>query len=320
MPIVVNTGTIAPPPPPPAPSGDSGVATDLLALTWTGWNGDSWAVQGDQLSKAAMERYGRVGFGMPPVQHFFTESATLDGATWNGYRVPARPFGFPVFVTGSTPTEARAEQSRFMATLRPDKEGTLTVADPAGNRRYIDLRYIGGADDEFDSSDYALYWYSHKLQMQAEQPYYYGDPVHLEFVSDENVNFFGGGTGTQAPLFYIGSSQTTGNAIVTNPGDVDVFPIWKLHGPFTSATLTVGGATIEYPVSVASGHWIQIDTRLKKQLIVSDAGVNKWGSAGAVAFAPIPASASTQLSLSLAGSDAETMVEVDFTPNFFRAW
>lgn len=319
MPIVVNTGTAVPPVTPPTPP-PSYIPTDLLSLSWTGWNGDTWQVQGDLLSKAAMERYGRVGFGMPPVSHFWTESATLDGATWDGYRIPARPFGFPVFLTGTSPTEARAEQARFMATLRPDKQGTLTVADPTGARRHIDLRYLAGADEEFDSSDYALYWYSHKLQMVAEQPYYYGDPIPLTFVSDENSNFYGGGVGTQAPLFYIGSSQTTGNAVVPNPGDVDAWPVWKLYGPFTSATLTVGGSAIVLPFAVTAGHWVQVDTRPKIQTIVDDLGVNKWGSAGAVAFAPLPFSASTEITITLAGSDPDTKVEVEFTPNFWRAW
>lgn len=321
MPVVVNLGTDTPPVTPPEPPvGNPAIATDLLALTWTGWNGDTWEVQGDSLSKAIMERYGRVGFGMPPIEHFYTQSATLNGTTWNGYRVPGRPFGFPVFVTGSSPTEARAEQARFLTTMRPDKVGTLTVADPTGARRYIDLRYQSGADGEFESSEYAMYWYSHQLQMLAEDPFYYGDAIPLEFVAPGNVNFYGGGDGTQAPLFYVGESRTTGNAVVPNPGDVDAWPIWTLHGPFTSATLTVGGATINFPADIGAGHWLKIDTRLKNQLIVDDLGANRWNDAGAVAFAPIPASASTQLGLTLDGSDVDTKVEVEFTPNFWRAW
>lgn len=315
MPIVVNTGTVIP----PTPSPD--VASDLLALTWTGWNGDKWDVQGDRLSKATMERYGRSGFGMPPVQHFFTESATTDGAVWNGYRVPGRPFGFPVFVTGSSSSEARAEQARFMATLRPEKQGTLTVADPSGHRRYIDLRYLGGADDEPESSDYALFWYSHKLQMFAERPYYYADPIVLTFDSADPVNFYGGGVGTQAPLFFINSSQTTGNAVVTNPGDVDAWPVWKLYGPFTSAVLSVGGAQIVYSEAVASAaHWVEIDTNPKRLTVINDLGVNKFAKATTLNTAPIPFSASTPLALTLNGSDPTTKVEVAFTPNFWRAW
>ena len=318
MPIVVNTGSSTPPvTPPPVPSY---IATDLLSLTWTGWNGDTWDVQGNHLSKATMERYGRYGFGMPPVQHFFTESATTDGAVWNGYRVPGRPFGFPVFVTGSSPTEARAEQAKFMATLRPEKIGTLTVADPSGARRYIDLRYMGGADEEFESSDYALYWYSHKLQMLAEQPYYYADPIVLTFDSEDPVNFYGGGVGTQAPMFYINSSQTTGNAVVTNPGDVDAWPVWKLFGPFTSAVLSVGGVQIVYSEAVTSTHWVEIDTNPKRLTVVNDAGVNKFAKATTLNTAPIPFSASTPLALTLNGSDPTTKVEVAFTPNFWRAW
>ena len=321
MPIIVNPGLVTPPTEPAPTAGPNPwLATDLLTLTWTGWTGETWTVQGDTSSRAIMELEGRAGFGMPPVTHFFTESATLDGATWDGYRVGARPFDFPVFVTGASATEARAEQARFMATLRPDQQGTLTVADPTGRRRFIDLRYMSGADEEFRSSTYGLYWFSHKLKMVAEQPYYYGEPIPLTFVNDGNVNFYGGGVGTLAPLYYISNSQTLGNAVVTNPGDVDAWPVWKLYGPFSAATLTVGGAVIQFPVTVSAGQWIQIDTRPKKQTIVDQAGGNRWGDAGQVTFAPIPYSASTQLSLSLADTDEDTKVEVEFTPNFWRAW
>jgi len=320
MPVVVSPGTVTPPVDVPTPIGDPYIATDLLSFTWTGWNAETWQIQGGLGSSAVMQLEGRNGLGMPPVTQYFTESATTDGATWQGYRVQQRVFDFPVFVTGSTPTEARAEQARFMSTLRPDKVGVLAVADPLGNRRYLNLRYLSGADEEFLSSNYGLYWYSHKLRFTAEQPYYYGDSVLLEFESVTGVNFYGGGVGTFAPDFYIANSQTTDNAIITNPGDVDVWPTWTIHGPFTSFTGTVGGKSIALPIPKTLNHWIRVDSNPEKQTMVDDLGANMWGSAGAVEFGAIPASASTQLGLTLVGSDAGTKVEVEFTPKFWRAW
>lgn len=319
MPIVVSPGTVVPPPTPPAPL-PSYIATDLLSFTWTGWNGETWQIQGGLGSSAVMPIDGRTGFGMPPVTQYFTESATSDGSTWHGYRTQARTFDFPVFVTGSTPTEAREEQARFMSTLRPDKVGVLTVADPLGRRRYLSLRYISGADEEFQSSNFALYWYSHRLRFVAEQPYYYGDAIPLEFKSETGVNFYGGGVGTLGPLFYISNSQTTDNAIVTNPGDVDAWPVWKIHGPFTSFTGTIGGKSIALPITKTVGHWIEVNSNPEVQTIVDDLGANMWAFAGAVDFGAIPASSSTQLGITLVGSDVGTKVEVEFTPKFWRAW
>lgn len=321
MPVVVAAGTVTPPViPPRTPIGDPYIATDLLSFTWTGWNGETWQVQGGIRSSAVMEIDGRTGFGMPPITQYFTESATQDGSTWQGYRVGARTFDFPVFITGATPTEARAEQARFMSTLRPDKLGVLTVTDPEGKRRHLNLRYVSGADDEFQSSNYALYWFSHKLHFVAEQPYYYGDPIPAEFDSIAGVNFYGGGVGTLGPPYYIGNSRTTANAKLTNPGDVDAWPVWKIHGPFTSFIGVVGGKTINLPITKTLNQWIAIDTNPNKQTIVDNTGANMWAFAGAVDFGAVPAESTTQLGLTLAGSGVGTSVEVEFTPKYWRAW
>jgi len=320
MPILVATTTEPLPETPPTPGVEFGIATDTLALTWTGWNGDVWQIQGDPRSLARLEVDGRVGFGMPPITHYFTRSATTDGAQWQGYRVDERPFEMPLFVTGATPTLAREEQSRFMSTLRPDKRGVLTVADPVGNRRHLQLRYFAGADEEIRQSTYGLYWYSHRLRMIAEEPYYYGDTTLKEFAPDASVNFYGGGVGTLGPPFYIGSSSTTDSAVLTNPGDVDAWPVWTVHGPFTSFVGGVGGALINLPIAKGAGEWIKIDTTPSRQTIVDHTGANMWPNAGAVEFASIPAASTTVLTLTLAGTGVGTKVEVEFTPQYWTAW
>jgi hypothetical protein len=108
--------------------------------------------------------------------------------------------------------------------------------------------------------------------------------------------------------------------VVTNPGDVDAWPAWKLYGPFTSAVLSVGGVQIVYSEAVTTGHWVEIDTHPKRLTIVDDLGVNKFAKATTLNTAPIPYSASTPIALTLNGSDPTTKVEVAFTPNFWRAW
>ena len=321
MPIIVGP-TPPPGPIPPTPDAPLPVEYAQPLLSWTGWTGDTWTLGGDFKSMALLEADGRGGYVMPPVEHYDDTSATSDGAVWQGHTVLPRDLSWPLIIIGDTPQGLRDEHRRFMTTLRPDKTGTFTVAHPNGERRYLTLRYVSGGEGDFGVNAYGISWIRHGLTMRAYDPFFYGDEQVASFKYSPGVNFYGGSPGGFGPPFYISSSQTIDSAQITNPGDADAFGVWRLNGPFTSATVGFGANTITIPFAVSAGNWVEINTDRRVATIVDQTGANRWSSvaSAAVKFAPLPASSTTTLTVTVVGAAAGMSVSFTYRPKFWRAW
>lgn len=315
MPVLVSsTPPTEPPPTTPTPRFD-----DQPLLTWNGWNGDSWVLAGDINAGTFIEQDGLGGILEPPVQHYFSDT-TSDGSVWQGHRLERREVTVPLFVWAESPSAMRAEDARFRATLRPEKRGTLRVSEPDGSHRDISLRYVSGAEGKFGSDSYGRYWMRHALTLVAEDPYFYGDEQSFSFTAADLSNFYGGTVGGFATPFVISSSQTIGSAEVFNPGTEPAFLVWRINGGMDSF---VGGwdtNIVNLPIPLSSGQWLDVNSNPEWSTIVDQDGLNRWADAGDVTFAPLPAQATTNLGLTIAGSNADTLVTVTFRPKYRSAW
>lgn len=319
MPILV--GPQSPTELPEEPPVEVAPVLDSPSMFWTGWTGDEWQLAGNFAALTLLER-DRTGMIMPPVEHILTESATGDGAHWQGYKTRVRELQWPLFVWGDDGTAMRAEHDRFLRTLQPDQTGVFTVAFPDGLRKSLNLRYSSGAEGSQGANVYGVTWMRHVLSLIATDPYFYGTAQTITFGNASATNFYGGGTVgvSKAPPFVISSSQTLANATVFNSGDRPAWPVWKIHGPFTSFTVGVGSATITLTVTKTAGQWVEINTDPLQGTLKDQAGANMWASAGTVTFAALPPLATTPLSITIGGSDANTKVDFTFTPRWWRAW
>ena len=300
---------------PPSVSGVSPFA-ELVRYVWHGWDGSSWLLTCDPASVAFWERDGRDGLLFPPIDNQTDEGAALDGSVWLGYRATARTITWPLFVVGSSPSDYRAEHSRFFDSLRPGKLGTLEVLASDGRSRFIDLRYSKGGEGQFSGSTFGQYWSRHTVELIAPDPYYYGTTLTRVFTNPAATSFFGSG----APPFTIAATDTLSSASLTNPGDVDVWPTWRVDGPITTADLTLDGSTIEIDLALTAGQWLEIVTDPAIQTIKDQGGVNRWASMGAVAFGRVPAGSTVPLGITVSGATTATKVTVTFTPKYWRAW
>lgn len=321
MPVIVGS---TPPAGPVIPVPDAPLPIEYAqpTLTWTGWTGDVWTIGGDYRSMALLEAEGRGGIIMPPVEHYADTSATANGAAWQGYSVLPRVVTWPLIIIADTPQALREEHARFMTTLRPDMVGVFTVTAPDGQRRSLDLRYMAGGEGEFGKNAYGIYWIRHSLTMQAFDPFFYGDEEVSPFKYAPGVNFYGGVPGGLGPPFFISSSQTIDTAEITNPGDAETFGVWRLNGPFDSATVGFGSNLINIPFPMTLNHWVEINTNRKIATILDDLGVNRWPDVAeeAVKFAPLPASSTTNLTVSTAGASTGMSISFTYRPRFWRAW
>jgi len=320
VPVLVGSTPPVGPVTPPVESLPAQYAQPLL--TWTGWTGDTWTLGGDFKSMALLEADGRGGLVMPPVEHYSDVSATAVGAVWQSHTVLPRDVTWPLIVIADSPQAMRTEHRRFMTTLRPDKTGTFTVTAPDGERRSLEMRYVSGGEGDFGVNAYGISWIRHGLTMRAYDPFFYGDELVASFKYSAGVNFYGGAPGGFGPPFYISSSQTIDSAVITNPGDADVYGVWRLNGPFTSATVGFGSNTITIPFAVSAGNWVEVNTDRRIATIVDQTGANRWPSvaAAAVKFAPLPASSTTTLAVSVVGAASGMSVSFTYRPKHWRAW
>ena len=314
MPILVGStppGPIVPvEPEPPTPE-----FTDEPTLTWKGWTGDSWTLAGDRNADTFIEQDGLGGILEPVVQHYFVENVG-DGSSYQGHRYPARPVTVPIFVWGDTPSEMRVEDKRFRNTLRPEHLATLTVAEPNGVARKIQLRYLSGAEGSFSGETYGKHWMSYAITLTAEDPFFYGDPVSVKFSAGTPVDFFNGGA---APPFQISDSQTITTAKLLNAGDEPVYLDWFMHGAMTNFEAT-GVGVIELPLTLTGAQSVNVYTDPRDGRIVDQNGTNRWVDAGDIQFLPLQPGVETDLNIAIDDGDSNTFVEVSFRPKYRSAW
>lgn len=308
MPIVVTPEEIPPPPQADWPG--------ISGMTWTGWDGSVWDLLG---SAGLCLTPGVRGLNMPPVDRFTSTSPALAGSRWRGHRTLEREVFWPLLLWSDAGSVDWLDFDRaFWATMRPDKAGTWTVSDPQGLSRSLRVRYSDDSDHASDMDPSKFGWSVYGLRLVAEQPFWEGDPVTRTWNNDSFVPFFGGVAGGKGPSFYISSGSTLVSAEVSNPGDVDAYPVYTVTGPVDSASVGYAGNTVSLG-AIPAGQQRIIDTRPDRLTVTDANGVDKWSElTGDPQFdAPIPPGESVPLSLSMVGTGT---VSLTLTPLYYRAW
>lgn len=293
-----------------------------LQMTWTGWDGSVWNLT--SAAEGAVMMAGCRGLTMPPVVHYSTAYASVAGATWRGHTVDAREVFWPIQIYHDLNSESWVNRDRaFWRTMRPEKQGRWTVKHPSGAERHLDLRFSNDGDVTYEHDPVLRGWSNYGITLTAEQPFWRASPIRREWSAGGAVTDFlpaepGDG-------FTISPSATLDNSAMPNPGDVDAYPVWEVHGPATTAQVGIAGRNITIPFSVAAGEVLVIDTAPTMQsatLYTVSGGmrtnpVDRTTDLGTANFTPLPADSITTTSLLLSG---EGKVALELTPLYLRAW
>lgn len=297
-----------------------------LDMTWIGWDGSEWSLTSAENGTVMMP--GLRGMTMPPVIHHRAAHASLPGARWRGYSIDVREVFWPIQIYSSTESQDWIDRDRaFWKTLDPSRTGTWVVAQPDGTQRTIKLRFSGDGDASFDHDPSLKGWNNYGITFAAEQPFWEGEPITKGWApgpAGDDPPFFGT---TGGPTFTISgnSEDSMPKAKLTNPGDVDAWPVWRIYGPVTSATVGVGSRTITLPFDIPAGTVVEVNTDPGSQTAMQGPA-DKWGSdltadwtykLGDIDFAPLKPRQSSVLTLTVTGTGS---VECTIYPRYFRAW
>lgn len=300
----------------------------LDSVTWTGWDASTWELwcrnPHDLHSGVVLGRRVR-GLHFGELEEWTQESPAVDGASYLGYRAKPREVFLNLRVFKHTSSQEWIEHDRrFWRSMMPVLPGVrgpgrLTVAQPNGETRWLDLWPTHKGDVDFDVDPSRRGWASYGQYLTAYQPWWTSQALPARrFSAGGSSGFFGGATGGRGAPFVIGSSAQFGAAVIDNPGDEYSWPVWMLYGPFEAARIGTPGQLSELKVTVAAGDWLRVDTDPLAQTVVDSTGTARIPTqiAGAP-FAPIPPGVNVPLVAEMTGAGS---IEVTVQPRYHRAW
>ncbi|MBK3556306.1 phage tail protein [Streptomyces sp. MBT56] len=244
------------------------------------------------------------------------------GARLRHVQPQPRTIVWPVLVKGADhlvfTANWRALGLAFTRTLR-DGPGTLEVARPDGRIRRIPVYYGEGWDGRGQVAT-GITWDSAVVTLWCEDPYWVDAvPLHIHRESGSAEDFL-------VPYPTVSSSQVLGETVVTNPGDVEVWPEWVVTGPASLITFTredTGDSFVLDPTATAhgallAGEQVTISTdppRVRYQDGSNWVGALNWPEASLWSLPP----GDTPVSFQLDGATIGSAVDLTFHPRYEMA-
>lgn len=283
----------------------------MTTVQLLGCDGSTWPLLG--LGASPVKLAGGIGgLHLPKVSHIWTTTARRSGSTWRGSRMATRQFSVSLYFADS------ASMAQFFPALSTDLTSRLVV----NGTRTLTVRLDEDNEYAFTKDPTLGVDRILPVNLVADRPEWAGAPQSATFPysAASGSNFFGGGSGTKGPPFYISAASALTTASVSNPGDLPAYPVWTITGPVTTATVGVVGQTVTLPFPLRTGDAVIIDT--EAQTITDPQGTNLWPQMGGAdpEFAPIPAGDRVPVVVGMAGGATGASIKVELTPLYRRAW
>jgi hypothetical protein len=293
----------------------------MISVTLLGCDGSVWDL-GTGSSGAYLSN-GLGGLHLPPVSHLYTKTARGSGSTWRGARTESRAFSMNVVVGDPLPPMRTGPDwltldEQFWRALSATETSRLVV----NGLRTLTFRLDeSNADQSFDDDPSVFGIAKYSIDCIADRPEWTGAPTTATFPyqGTATTNFFGGGSGTKGPPFYISAANLLNTASISNPGDLPAYPVWTIQGPLSTATVGVGRATITLPFPLQSTDVVVIDAQA--QTITDGQGNSLWPFMGyqEVSFAPVPPGDLVPVAAGMSGGAAGASISLTLTPLYRRA-
>lgn len=281
--------------------------------TWIGWDGSEWDLS-HGLSGLALQA-GTRGLEDASIIHYESKSAAVAGSSWRGFNVDKREclWLLKVYTNGGS-AEWINHNRRFRRTLLPDRTGRWVVTHPDGQRRTLTVRFAGLQDDAWDIDPSLVGTQVYGFLLGAENPFWMGERIARTFDNAASQNFYGGDSGGGfGPPFFLSSGTLVSSASIVNPGDVSVWPTYRVDGP--SDTATINGVT--FPMELDEGEWVSINTDPSDQVLYDNTGADRTSELVDIKnLAEIPIGDPIPLDITMTGLGTVT---VSITPAYLRA-
>ena len=252
------------------------------------------------------------GSGLPPVGLQWFEGAG-EGASLRGGRTLARVLDLPIKVYARSRGEVDDLLQQISKIFTVQNAPVTLTLDLDGERWTLKVARTGGGDWDWAQDTDGETFLRMVITAQTD-----GSPYWIRENSTGRDLIPGGvGIGLLGPSvslaqLRVANMEGLGTVQFQNVGDVDAYPTWTLHGPFTGFSLVRDGLALTWTGAVATGERIVIDTA--NGTILDQAGVNRYGGLGAAPkFWTIPEGES-KAQIVLAGAGGTSRIEVNWHP------
>ena len=241
-------------------------------LTWIDTDGVEHDLRSFADGAEILDRGVRGRF-MPPVKIIEAETPGQPGSRRREVRHLARDIAVPLYVEGESASALRGTVRdwlrRFDAVLG---NGRLRATPPIGGQREIACCYEDGFEGDEGTNGAGLHWQTATLLFHAFDPYWYDvSPIVVSWT-------LGATPATFFPFFplRLTSSEVFADAVVSNGGDVEAWPVWTITGPGSSIVLRnlTTGKLLNLSTVLTAGETATIDTRPGAKTVVKNDGSN----------------------------------------------
>jgi len=215
----------------------------------------------DGIGHAAVARISERG----PMQH---------GESDLGYRLQPRRIMLAIEARGGDRGKWLARRAELIGFLRSSDRPLQLQLARGGWIRQIDC-YLSGEMAMAPDNRLAPLWQGVGIELVAPDPTWY-DPVPTTLQFDG-----GGGEATTVPTpvpTMVGSSEFMQLRVVAYDGSWEAAPVVRIVGPIKDACIEhlATGDKLDFTgVTIAAGHWYEIDCRYGRASVIDDAGANK---------------------------------------------
>ena len=267
---------------------------------------------------------GRKGFDSATYEVYTDESPGIDGEVYRSARALPRDLTLPVYIRGEDRVEFLARKRDLLARLSPARGlATLEVAEIDGTRRRLNVYATGrGMEGDASRDRGGRTWVKYEIGLTAPDPFWRGDPLHVEFQAGTSYKFLGASTFLP---FRVQDTQSFGATQFVNPGDVMSYPVWKILGPtnggiiLSRVTPDLPNRTLTLNSVLSAGQTLTIDTRPEVLAITDQAGANRWPDLADGSSLWRIGPGTNLIEVSVGGSSSTTRVVLDAEPRYETA-
>ncbi|MEU1761312.1 hypothetical protein [Micromonospora sp. NPDC005652] len=278
MPLAVAVGTppvVVPPTSPPIdprPIYDPGT----IRATWTDPDDIVYELTGPHDVHGWLTTQEISGWGATPISHV-TDPLARGGVEMRTVRVEPRRITWPLNIYGETNVQWRDRYRRLMKaftkTTTRRQPGTLTVWYADGQARSIQAWY----EDGFGGEGGQNWLFANPVLTLFCPDGYWRDVVQTKVRRDYAATT---GKPFLKPYLSVSSSRLLGDTTITNPGDVEGWPLWTIVGPASSvvATNRTTGQSFTLTHELDAGEVVTIDTTSSRPSVRGPEGQNLVGA------------------------------------------
>ncbi|MFE4451416.1 phage distal tail protein [Streptomyces sp. NPDC056796] len=227
----------------------------------------------EDVGQGYQARTGVTGFGLPPVQVQWLEGAG-DGSKYRRKRVLSRSIDIPLEILARDRDDLQARISRLALVVAG--ECTLTLLDNSGVRWWAKVHRTGGGEYTYGVETIGEREFETILTFQAADPYWTSSTTETRTITGETTAAFLSALGN----LNVAASQAIGEIELSNSGDAEAYPIWKIYGPGKTFTATSpSGEKLIWNGTLTAGQVLTIDT--KEGTVTDQSGANRYNQLSA---------------------------------------